>query len=150
MEYPASEYIIHVRTKKKAREIAMSKLNEERYRQLVEYLRSARRGEASYPSGFTVNEKRGLRQQAASFEEKGGILYYRSQSGDSSSARLRRVVVGEAEQERLIRACHDGVDGGHFGRDKTLSKVCKQNLIDSMILQDSDNNWPLIMLIYTL
>ena len=75
----------------------MSKLNEERYRQLVEYLRSIRRGEASYPSGFTVNEKRGLRQQAASFEEKGGILYYRSQS-DSSSAQLRRVVVGQASK----------------------------------------------------
>ena len=22
-----------------------------------------------------------------------------------------------------MRACHDGVDGSHFGRDKTLSKV---------------------------
>jgi hypothetical protein len=138
MEYPASGYIIHVRTKKKAREIAMSKLNEERYRQLVEYLRSARRGEASYPSGFTANEKRGLRQQAASFEEKGGILYYRSQS-DSSSVRLRRVVVGEAEQERLIRACHDGVDGGHFGRDKTLGKAWQEMLHSTAKLVMSAN-----------
>ena len=24
---------------------------------------------------------------------------------------------------RLIHACHDSLDGGHFGRDKTLSKV---------------------------
>ena len=22
-----------------------------------------------------------------------------------------------------MSACHDGIDGGHFGRDKTLSKV---------------------------
>ena len=45
-------------------------MNEERYLQLVEYLRSARRGEASYPTRFTANEKRGLRQQAASFSGK--------------------------------------------------------------------------------
>ena len=83
----------------------MSKLNEKRCQQLVEYLRSARRGKASYPPGFTVNDKRGLRQQAASFEEKDGILYYRSHS-NGSSAGLRRVVVGQTEQERLVRACH--------------------------------------------
>ena len=29
-----------------------------------------------------------------------------------------------AEQKnRIMRVCHDGVDGSHFGRDKTLSKV---------------------------
>lgn len=72
-----------------------------------------------YPSWFTANDKRGLRQQAATFEEKDGILYHSSQ-GKS----LRRVIVDQAEKTRLIRACHDGIDGGHFGRDKTMSKVC--------------------------
>ena len=27
------------------------------------------------------------------------------------------------EKNRIMRSCHDGVDGSHFGRDKTLSKV---------------------------
>ena len=70
-----------------------------------------------YPTGFSANDKRGLRQQAATFEEKDGILYH------SLKGKLRRVIVDPAEKARLIRACHDGIDGGHFGRDKTMSKV---------------------------
>ena len=27
------------------------------------------------------------------------------------------------EKERLMQACHDGIDGGHFGRDKIYLKV---------------------------
>ena len=108
-------------------------MNEERYLQLVEYLRSARRGEASYPTRFTANEKRGLRQQAASFKERDGVLFYRSD--DAHSSLLRRVVPAQSEQERLIRACHDGVDGGHFGRDKTLSKVRELNTSNNSSLR---------------
>ena len=92
---------------------------EERYQQLVEYLR-----DASYPTCFTVNQKRGLRQKAAGFVEKGGILFHRAKVPKGDGVRLRRVIIVPAEKTRLIRACHDGVDGGHFGRDKTMSKVC--------------------------
>ena len=41
----------------------------------------------------------------------------------SNGKTLRRVIVDPAEKTRLILACHDGIDGGHFGRDKTLRKV---------------------------
>ena len=94
-------------------------LTEERYGLILQYLRN--KGEAgSYPDSFTANQKRGLRQQARSFEEKNGILYYCS----VVNPKPRRVVVSKAEKQRLIKACHDGIDGGHFGRDKTTSKVC--------------------------
>ena len=55
---------------------------------------------------YRQSEARGLRQQAASFEEKDGVLFYRSESGDARSSRQRRVVAAQSEQERLIRACH--------------------------------------------
>ena len=98
-----------------------SAITEERYQDLLDYLRGVRCGRPVYPSSFTVNQKRGLRQQAACFEEKDGILFHTSTGGEHK--RLRRVVVASAERTRLIQACHDGIDGGHYGRDKTLSKV---------------------------
>ena len=100
-----------------------SLLTEEHNEELVEYLRGARLNETVYPPDFTSNQKRDLRQQAASFEEKDRILYHSSTDLEAGIKRLRRVVVGEQEQKRLIYACHDGVDGGHYGRNKTLSKV---------------------------
>jgi len=100
-----------------------SVLSEERYKQVVEYLRGVKRGTAVYPAGVTANLKRGLRQQAACFEEKDGVLFHCSKDSQTSSKRLCRVVVAEKEKRRLIEACHDGVDGGHYGRDKTFSKV---------------------------
>ena len=74
-----------------------------------------------YPSEFSANNKRGLRQQAATFEEKDGILFHSYQGSKGKS--LCHVIVDPAEKARLIKACHDGIDDGHFGRDKTLSKV---------------------------
>ena len=91
---------------------------EERYQDLVSYLRSVR-----YPPGFTANQKRGLRQQAAIFEEKDGVLFHSSVDSATGKKHLRRVIVATTEKNRLIHACHDGIDGGHYGRDKTLSKV---------------------------
>ena len=85
-----------------------SAITEERYQQLVDYLRGAR-----YPPGFTINAKRELRQQAAMF-------------GRCPLPCIKRQKWGKPvplKQIRLIQACHDGIDGGHFGRDKTLSKV---------------------------
>ena len=92
------------------------------YKELVEYLRGAQFNAAVYLPDFTSNQKRSLRQQAACFEEKDGILYHSSKDLEAGIKHLCRVVVGE-EQKRLIRACHDGADGGHYGRNKTLSKV---------------------------
>ena len=33
------------------------------------------------------------------------------------------MLITTEEKNRIMRACHDGVDESHFGRDKTLSKV---------------------------
>ena len=75
----------------------MASLTEERYRQLVEYLRGSRVGSPVYPSGFNANDMRGLRQQAATFEEKDGLLYY--SSNGSKGKTLRRGSGGEDEAD---------------------------------------------------
>ena len=31
------------------------------------------------------------------------------------------MVVIKQEKERLMKACHDGIDGGHYGRDETYT-----------------------------
>ena len=98
--------------------MAATSLTEERCRHIVQYLRGSRcSGNTLYPDDFSSNQKRALRQQAGCFEEKNGILFHRSRDGP------KRLVICESEKARLLQACHDGVDGGHFGRDKTLSKV---------------------------
>ena len=91
-----------------------SSLIEKRYKELVEYLRVTQHGRPTYPLGFTTNQKRGLRQQAACFEEKDGVLFHSSTDSCAERKRLRRVVVAVAEKNRLIQACHDGIDGGHY------------------------------------
>ena len=32
---------------------------------------------------------------------------------------LRRVIIDLHEKEKNLKMCHDGMDGMHFGRDKT-------------------------------
>lgn len=98
-------------------------MTEERYQQLIRYLRGSKSGTPTYPAGFSTSQKRGLRQQAATFEEQDGVLYHRSSHKVTGNRKLLRVVLGEGEKKRLLHAFHDGLDGGHFGRDKTLSKV---------------------------
>lgn len=102
---------------------------EERYQQLISYLRSSKSGCPVYPAGFSVTQKRALRQQAATFEEKDGLLYHVSSDKITGRKNYLRVVIDEAEKKRLLLAIHNGIDGGHFGRDKTLSKVFSNTLI---------------------
>lgn len=98
-------------------------MNEERYQELVAYIRGSKLGSPTYPASFSASQKRGLRQQAATLEEKDGLLYHVSSNKITGQKALNRVVIDEAEKKRLLQAFHDGLDGGHFGRDKTLSKV---------------------------
>ena len=79
----------------------MSALNQVRYQHLVDFLRSK-----AYPPGFTTNEKRALRQPAATRVEKHGVLYY-----SWVDQPLRRIIVDSADKIRLMSACHDGIDG---------------------------------------
>ena len=90
----------------------MACLTEERYKDIVEYLRGSRIGSPVYPSKFNANNKRALCQQAATFEKKDCVLYHLSKT--SRGKTLRCMIVDPAEKTRLIRACHDGVNGGHF------------------------------------
>ena len=78
----------------------MALLTQDRYEQLVKYLR-----EGSYPPSLTSNQKRGLRQQAANFLEKDGILFHHSKDSTADVKILRRVVFDEEEKNRIIRAC---------------------------------------------
>jgi hypothetical protein len=100
-----------------------SELSEDRCRALVDYLRSSKQGHGQYPSEFSVNDKRGLRQQATFFEEKDGVLYHKKVDHTANLVTLQRVIISKKERTQVIQACHDGIDGSHFGRDKTLSKV---------------------------
>ena len=95
-------------------------ITEQRYKQLIDYIRCCRLHQPVYPSCFNTNQKRG---QAACFEEKDGVLFHSLVDSNTQLKRLRRVVVTAAEKNRLIQACHGGIDGGHHGRDKALSKV---------------------------
>ena len=65
--------------------------------------------------------KRGIRQQATRFEVRDGLLFYKAEDVCGNFC-LKRVIAKEEEKVRIIRACHDGVDGCHNGRDKTRSK----------------------------
>ena len=76
---------------------ATTLLMEERYKQLVQYLRGARLNATVYPPNFSFNQKRGLRQQAACFEEKDEILFNCSKDSKAGIKRLRRVIVTQQE-----------------------------------------------------
>ena len=103
-----------------------SHIDEQRYSVLVEYLTSGRDGDPRAsrmcPAGATANEKRGIRQQAAMFVLRDRLLYYRATDAVNEIS-LKRVIANEKEKARIIRSCHDGVDGYHYGWDKTRAKV---------------------------
>ena len=40
----------------------------------------------------------------------------------------------QAEKERILKMCHSGVDGMHFGRDKTYKKVHFANILINVIV----------------
>ena len=50
-------------------------------------------------------------------------LYVQVMDKKLDVVRKRRVIVKEDEKRRILRMCHDGIDGMHFGRDKTYGKV---------------------------
>ena len=93
---------------------------------LVDYLTSGKEGDlresSLYPVGATANEKRRIRQQAAMFVLKERLLYYRETDAVNEIC-LKRVIANAKERAKVIRAIHDGVDGCHYGRDKTRAMV---------------------------
>ncbi|KAL5487003.1 hypothetical protein EMCRGX_G019555 [Ephydatia muelleri] len=100
-----------------------SYIDEKRYSVLVDYLTSCKEGgelrnSRVYPVGATANEKRRIRQQAAMFVLKERLLYYRATDA-VNEIRFKREIANAKERTNIIRACHDGVDGCHYGRNKT-------------------------------
>ena len=98
-----------------------SHIDEKRYSVLVDYLISCKeddlRDSRVYPVGATANE------QAAMFVLKERLLYYRATDAANGIC-LKRVIANARREPRLFMpACHDGVDGCHYGRDKTRAKV---------------------------
>ena len=51
------------------------------------------------------------------------VLYVEVIDKKVDLVRKRRVIVKEEEKKQILRMCHDGIDGMHFGRDKTYGKV---------------------------
>ena len=98
------------------------KVTEQRYNILLDYLTSKNKGNCAYPSGYTANKKREIRQKATLFEMRDGLLFYKAEDVCGNFC-LKLVIAKEEEKIRIIHACHDGVDGCHYGRDKTRSKV---------------------------
>ena len=51
------------------------------------------------------------------------VLYILDKDRDKDLIRKRRVIVKEEEKQKILSMCHDGIDGMHFGRDKTYRKA---------------------------
>ena len=98
-------------------------LTEDRAEVLVQYIRGTRAGTPAYPPGFSKDAKRALRQQAEVFEERDGVLFHKLVDSAAGTTSLQHVLVTQEEKMRVLAACHSGVDGCHYGRDKTMSKV---------------------------
>ncbi len=54
---------------------------------------------------------------------KDNLLHCVSKDKVTNTISHRRVVYSEDEKKQILNACHDGIDGGHLGRDKTYGKV---------------------------
>ena len=78
---------------------------------------------AKYRPGLSDNEKRNIRDKAARYVLEKEQLYVEVLDKSVDLVCKRRVIVKEEEKKRILRMCHQGIDGMHFGRDKTYSKV---------------------------
>ena len=76
-----------------ALKMSSSRIDEQRYNLLVDYLTVSRDGNRSciYPAGSTANEKRAIRQQADVLVLKERLLYYRATDAEGEIS-LKRVI----------------------------------------------------------
>eukprot|EP00731_Ephydatia_muelleri_P007412 Em0003g1660a len=88
------------------------------YKDVLRYLT-----ERSYREEAEKQWKRTVRRKAQDFTVNDGQLYIKGKNGQEA----RRWVFDEEDQKRVMEACHDDkLGGGHFGRDKTLQKICSR------------------------
>ena len=90
---------------------------------------------SEYPTEFTTNDKRALRQQVASFEVEQGVLYHKATDAQCGTIRRQRVLITTEEKKRIMHACHDGVDGSHFGRYKTSKVSTKKDYVREDVIK---------------
>ena len=102
-----------------------SELTYERVRILTEYLEGLNKGQHIYPAQYSKNDKKVVRQQSVNYIVKDNLLYYANKQKVSQKDQYvyKRVIYKVEEKEALLKGCHDGIDGGHLGQDKTYSKV---------------------------
>eukprot|EP00731_Ephydatia_muelleri_P009172 Em0004g1510a len=88
------------------------------YKDVLRYLT-----ERSYREEAEKQWKRTVRRKAQDFTVNDGQLYIKGKNGQEA----RRWVFDEEDQKRVMEVCHDDkLGGGHFGRDKTLQKICSR------------------------
>ena len=75
------------------------------------------------PEPAVYNEKRNIRDKASKYIVEKNLLYIQEKDKQSDLIRKRRVIVKEEDKQGILAMCHSGVDGMHFGRDKTYGKV---------------------------
>ena len=65
------------------------------------------------------SRKRAIRSKAAGFITADGVLITR----EKNSIEPRRWIRDLEPRMQILKSCHHGLEGGHFGRDKTRSKI---------------------------
>ena len=65
------------------------------------------------------SRKRVIRSKAAGFITADGVLITR----EKNSIAPRRWIRDLETRMQILKSCHHGLEGGHFGRDKTRSKI---------------------------
>lgn len=94
-------------------------MEDTKYNEMWNYLKYGK-----YPEGADKEKKRDIRKKCEPFLLENDELYHKPKSGTGNMAKK---VVLSTEKERIIQACHDNeVSGGHFGRDKTFSKISQK------------------------
>ncbi|KAL5497061.1 hypothetical protein EMCRGX_G013457 [Ephydatia muelleri] len=87
------------------------------YNDIYRYLK-----DSEYRPNATKNDKRAIRRRTCSFVLRDGLLYFTEDGADSTA---KQWIVDKESQMKVITSCHDQkLGGGHFGRDKTLQKIC--------------------------
>lgn len=75
----------------------------------------------AYRTDATKDEKRIIRRKASSIVLRDGLLYFKHKGAE------RQWIVNKDSQMKVIVSCHDqALGGGHFGRDKTIHKICSR------------------------
>lgn len=88
---------------------------------LEEILQFIETGE--FPAHVPRNQRRWLARKAVKYNVVNSALYCKGKDG------ILRRVPSEEEIESILKACHEGVCGGHFAHDITSRKILQAGFI---------------------